>query len=130
MPKTVILDYPVSGNPQHQSEYAGKFLQFTWRKQEYLVFAPFELHRYHNQILGRFLSDNAVAHRWITKGMLEVGDPDLGVTGGGRFRVSLDRKVLELWDTSQAYGRFDENGLLEKIADAGHAWSGFRVKIF
>lgn len=130
MPKTVILDYPVPGHPQDRSEYAGKFLQFTWRGQEYLIFAPFELHRYHNQILGHFLADNAVAHRWVTKQTLDVGDPELAVTGGGRFRVNLNRKVLELYDNSLAYGRFDESRLPDKIANAGHSWNGFRVKIF
>lgn len=108
---------------------AGKFLQLTWRDREYLIFAPFELHRYHNQILGHFLEDNGIAHRWVDVETLEVKDAELRVIGGGRFRLGHTRKTLDLWDDSQVYGRFDKTGLADRIATADHTWSGFEIGI-
>jgi hypothetical protein len=32
--------------------------------QDYLLFAAATEHRYHNQILVRFLSEQAIPHRW------------------------------------------------------------------
>jgi hypothetical protein len=129
MSATVIFVYPAPGREQNLPEIHGKFLQLTWHGQEYLIFAPFGLHRYHNQILGHFLEDHAVPHRWVTKEKLEVDALEPVVVGGGRFRVNTEQETLYLWDDSQVYGRFDERSLLEKIAAAGHDWSGFEVKI-
>ena len=107
----------------------GKFVQLRINGREHLVFAPGEMHRYHNQILARFLKENAVFPRWVTRERLEFDASAVHVIGGGRFRVSTQAKRLELWDNSQAYGRFDERGLAEKLASSRHAWEGFSVKI-
>jgi formylglycine-generating enzyme required for sulfatase activity len=40
-----------------------------------------------------------------------------------------DAETLLLWDNSQAYGRFEESGLPNKIAGAGHFGSGYELKI-
>lgn len=129
MTPTVILFYPAPGQEQNRPEINGKFLQLTWHGQEYLIFAHFELHGYHNQILGHFLEDHAVPHCWVTKETLEVYEPELIVIGGGRFRVDTEHGTLALWDDSQVYGRFDKRGLLDKIATASHEWNGFQVNI-
>ena len=129
MSPITILTYLASGETQRGKEQTGKFLQLIWLGQEYLLFAPFEVHRYHNQVLGHFLQDNAAAHHWGTDEKLEVDDPNVRVIGGGRYRVHQDQETLELWDNSQAYGRFDDSGLAERIAAAGHAWRDFKVKI-
>jgi hypothetical protein len=126
---TRIIDYCGETSGTASAHLEGKFLQLCWRGEEYLVFAPAERHRYHNQILSRFLQDQGIPHRWIGQEKLEVDDPDLVVIGGGRFRASSLRNTLELWDDSHAYGRFREAGLAEGIAAAGHAWSGFELRI-
>ena len=108
----------------------GKFLQLVLHGQHTLLFSPGSRHRYHNQILARFLQDNAVAHRWITEERLDYDTSKLQVLGGGRFRVNRDARTLELWDDSHVYGRFDDHGLAERIARAGHAWSGYAVRIW
>jgi hypothetical protein len=107
----------------------GKFIQLVLDGQEYLVFAPRELHRFHNQILARFLEEQNIPHHWILDQELVIEHPGLAVTGGGKFRVDPRSGTLELWDNSQVYGRFDEQGLAAKIAAAGHAWSGFEIRI-
>lgn len=129
MKETVIVFYQAADEPP-DPESKGKFIQVTLGKREYLVFAPFSLHLYHNQILAQFVRENDIAHRWIRRDCLAVDDPDLQVIGGGRFHVDEQRRVLKLSDNSQAYGRFDERGMADKIAASNHAWSRFKVVIF
>jgi hypothetical protein len=124
-----IIDYCGDAPDGVPQDLEGKFLQLSWRGQEYLVFASGEPHRYHNQILGRFLQERGVPHRWLGPQQLEVDDPGLVVLGGGRFRASGLRRTLELWDDSHAYGRFREVGLAQSLAAAGHRWSGFDLRI-
>ncbi|MGA7800895.1 MAG: hypothetical protein WCC36_08790 [Gammaproteobacteria bacterium] len=123
---TIIVVYQTAPAPPVQE---GKFLQLRLQGREYLVFAPFALFRYHNQLLARFLADRNLPHRWATPQRLVVDAADLDVYGGGRFRADAASGILRLWDNSQAYGRFREPGLAERIAAAGHRWSGFRVVI-
>jgi len=123
MAQTVILSYLAADDGE------GKFIQFTLGDREYLVFAPRELHRFHNQILAHFLADRNLPHRWFGNQALEVKAPDLAVIGGGKFRVSAETKTLELWDNSQVYGRFDARGLAGRIGAADHPWSGYTVRI-
>jgi len=107
----------------------GKFIQLRWQGQEYLVFAPFEIHRYHNQILAHFLQEQGIAHHWEDGKRLAIDDPGIRVIGGGRFHLDPGRHRLELWDDSQAYGRFDEQGLADKLTRAGEPWSGLRLEV-
>ena len=123
MTQTVILSYLAAGDGE------GKFIQFMLSGREYLVFAPRELHRFHNQILAHFLADRNLPHRWSGDQVLEVKAPDLAVIGGGKFRVSAKTKTLELWDNSQVYGRFDARGLAGRIGAADHPWSGYSIRI-
>ena len=129
MKETVIVFYPATAEPQG-FESKGKFIQFTLGEREYLVFAPFSLHGYHNQILAQFIRENDIAHRWFGRETLVIDDPELLVIGGGRYHLDEQRGVLKLSDNSQAYGRFDERGMAEKIAASNHAWSRYKVVIF
>lgn len=129
--RTEIIIFPNQGPdaPPAQSVQTGKFIQLRLDSQEYLVFAPLESHQYHNQILAHFLEKCSIPHRWIDGTKLRVDAPGLAVLGGGRFRADATEKVLELWDNSQAYGRFAEQGLADKIAAADHPWRGFDIRI-
>ena len=128
MTTTEIVNY-ASDAGHEQAETTGKFLQILWRDVEYLLFAPLEVHRYHNQILARFLLDHGIVHRWLSNQEMEFDEPELTVVGGGRFRANTTNHTLVLWDDSQAYGRFDDSRLAERISEPGNAFSGFRVRI-
>ncbi len=123
MSKTVIITYlaPDTGPIE------GKFVQVVLNGHEHLIFASFDLHRYHNQILGQFVEEHGIAHRWIGGITLELGSPVLRVIGGGRFRLDEDR--LRLFGDSQVYGRFDPEGLEQRIGDAEHTWSTRSLEI-
>lgn len=107
----------------------GKFIQLRLRDAEYLVFAPKHLHGFHNQILARFLADRDIEHHWANDQALEFESDSVRVIGGGRFRLDRQARKLELWDSSQAYGRFDERELPQRLRDAGHPWSGYEIAI-
>lgn len=129
MDQTVILIYPAPDGPSRRVEYQGKFVQLIVHGQQYLIFAPTELHHFHNQILAHFLADKNIPHSWKDDQTLEIRSPDITIVGGGKFRVHITDKTLELWDNSQAYGRFDGHELPQKIASTKHPWSGFDVRI-
>lgn len=107
----------------------GKFLQLVWQGDEYLVFAAAAAYRFHNQILARFLAERGIDNRWRDEQTLEFDTQAIDVVGGGRFRMNGYARTLELWDNSQAYGRFAESGLAQRIAAADHAWSSYQVVI-
>ncbi len=107
----------------------GKFLQLIWRGREYILFSARDLHRFHNEILGRFVADHDIEHHWLDNQALQLDAADLTVIGGGRFRSDTAARTLALSDNSQAYGRFDERGLKQKIAGAESPWVGFSITI-
>ena len=124
-----ILTYPDSAVFRNTPHLEGKFLRLSWVKEEHLVLALRELHQYHNQILGQFLSDRGVPHRWAAPDRLEADHPDLWVIRGGRFRIDREAGRLHLWDNSQTYGRFRESGLREGLAAVGPPWSGLQLVV-
>lgn len=107
----------------------GKFLQLTLRGQPHLLFAPTTVHRYHNQLLARFLSEQRIAHYWATPETLVIDSDAVVVHGGGRFRIDLAEQRLTLWDNSQAYGRFDARTITQQLANSGHAWGKLEIHI-
>jgi hypothetical protein len=123
----MILTYPIEydGNPPLE----GKFLQLNLSGRDYLLFAATTECRYHNHILGRFLSEQAIPHHWEGTANLIVEHPELAVTGGGRFRLDPIRKSLHLWDESSVYGRFDPSRLALQLAAAGPPWDRLVVQI-
>jgi hypothetical protein len=124
-----ILTYRLFDTEDWSQDLEGKFLQLTWKGQEYMLFAQRGVHRYHNQVLAHFAESHAIPHRWITPEQLVTDDPELLIGGGGRFRLDPARHTLEVWDNSQAYGRFNENGLMEKLIAAGPPWDSLRLTI-
>lgn len=125
-PTPRILHYRPTGGGQRSQ---GKFLQLYWQGLEHLIFSDATMHGYHNQILARFAAEEGLSCHWVTAEQLELKHPDLEVLGGGRFRLDPLAGTLDLWDNSQAYGRFREQGLAERIAAAGPPWSDLRVSI-
>jgi len=107
----------------------GKFIQFRWRGIDYLVFAIKSEHRFHNQILAHFLEAHGLPHHWRDDETLDLDSDDLTVIGGGRFSYAPENDRLEVWDNSQAYGRFDDMGLAQCIHASAHPWAGAKVII-
>jgi len=125
--RTLILTYP--GVIQESTPLEGKFLQLRWAGRECLLFAAAGEHRYHNQILGRFLSEQGIPHRWEGVENLVVDHPELTVMGGGRFRLDRQTNTLRVWDASSVYGRFDASALSTQLAAADPPWQGLALDV-
>ncbi len=125
--RTLILTYPTEIDDEAPLE--GKFLQLLWAGRTYLLFAAAEENRYHNQVLGRFLSEQGIPHRWEGAENLVVDHPELSIMGGGRFRLDLLTKQLRAWDASSVYGRFDASALSVQLAAADPPWQGLALSI-
>ena len=127
--KLEITEYRPADGSDQPSQSEGKFVQLVLEDCEYLVFAPFSLHGYHNQIVAHFLDDRGISHRWRDPETLDVDTPSVRVIGGGRYRVDAAAQALHLWDNSQVYGRFDSRGLSDKIAASDHEWRGYAISV-
>ena len=127
--RSKIETYPDYTELSGLDEVQGKFVQFEWQGNEYLLFATRDQHRFHNQMLAHFMDDHAIPHRWVDDQTLEIDSDALKIIGGGRFLYRREQNLLELWDNSQAYGRFNESGIKAKIHAANHHWSGANVLV-
>ncbi|MEA3413539.1 MAG: hypothetical protein U9R74_18705 [Pseudomonadota bacterium] len=86
-------------------------------------------HRYHNQLLARFLSEQVIRHHWVDKQNLVVDHPGFVVAGGGRFRLDPARKTLRVWDESSVYGRFDPSRLVAQLSTAEPPWNKLALDV-
>ena len=125
--ETVILTYPAQ--IEDDAPLEGKFLQLRLAGRDCLLFAAVIEHRYHNQILARFLSEQGIPHRWEGAENLVVDHPGLAVTGGGRFRLDPTQHTLHVWDDSSVYGRFDASALSAQLAAADQPWHGLALSV-
>jgi hypothetical protein len=123
---TRVRTYPA---PDAQQVLEGKFLHILCGGAARLLFATPAACRYHNQLLARFLADEGIAHHWSGPEALVYDEHRVKVKGGGRFRLDPVARSLELWDNSQAYGRFDERLVTRYVKEAGPPWSDLLVKI-
>lgn len=129
MPRLYIENYPSLEMLSNAETIEGKFLQFRWQGNEYLLFATRDEHKFHNQMLGHFLSDHKIPHHWQDSEHLEFADTGISVIGGGRFHFTAKPAKLELWDNSMAYGRFDEAGLADRLMASGHLFGSGEIVI-
>ena len=108
---------------------AGKFVQIRDDTTEYLVFAPKEFAPYHADIVERFCSERGLSGHYNSKGKrFEIHDSGWVVAGGGKFEMDRTEKRIRLYDNSMAYGRFDTEGLREKILSLKRM-SDYRVQV-
>lgn len=107
----------------------GKFIQIRNRKTDYLVFSPTEFSPYHTNIVERFCLDRGIAGSCGgERKSFDIHDPDWTIAGGGKFEIDKAKKYVRLYDDSLAYGRFDTEGLKERIGQIDEL-SGYEVRI-
>jgi hypothetical protein len=109
---------------------AGKFVQIrNDAAEEFLVFSPKEVSRYHADIVERFCAERGIpgVYNNVHK-RFDIHDPEWIVVGGGKFERDRKKKQLRLYDDSMAYGKFNGHELKEKILSFS-AFSGYNVRI-
>lgn len=110
-------------------EVSGKFVQIRDSGAEYLVFSPKECAYYHANIVERFFLSRGITGSYNSKGdFYSIDHPDWTVVGGGQWIINRNERELRLLGESQAYGKFDHEGLKERILLLDEM-SGYRVRI-
>ena len=132
--RTVLIDYAEADYPDLASRdvpdrYAGKFVQMRKGATEYLVFSSKAFTRFHADIVERFCSDREIPGVYNSHNKsFEILDPSWVIRGGGKFERDRKSKLLHLYDDSMAYGKFEKNGLKEKILTLA-GFSDYTVRI-
>jgi hypothetical protein len=108
---------------------SGKFVQIRNESTEYLVFSPTEFTKYHANIVERFCLDKGIEGGYDPEGKrYDIPDRAWIVAGGGKYEIDAHKKTIKLYDNSMAYGKFDIQGLREKIRSQPE-FSAFTVRI-
>ena len=95
---------------------SGKFVQIRNGSTEYLVFSPKEFTKYHANIVERFCLDKGIEGGYDSGGKrYDISDSAWNITGGGKYEIDTHKKAINLFDDSMAYGKFEIQGLREKI---------------
>ncbi|MBF0519448.1 MAG: hypothetical protein HQK92_06980 [Nitrospirae bacterium] len=110
-------------------ERTGKFVQLTNETTEFVIFSPKEFTAYHADILVIFCKQQGIAHTHnAADKYLEIVDTGWEIIGGGTWKIEEKGKLLVLWGFSQAYGKFNPEGLKEKLTTVGNL-TGFTIQI-
>ncbi|NIP95283.1 MAG: hypothetical protein GWO24_18285 [Akkermansiaceae bacterium] len=110
-------------------ERRGKFIQVRSGDSEHLVFAPREMCTFHANIAERFFDALGFSGRYNRKrDHFTPRAAGWEIVGGGHWSAEDIKKELELSGTSMAYGRFDPEGLLERLSRI-KALSGYTIHI-
>ncbi|MBF0465003.1 MAG: hypothetical protein HQK88_06645 [Nitrospirae bacterium] len=110
-------------------ERTGKFVQLTNETTEFVVFSPKDYTTYHADILVIFCKQQEIAHTHnAADKYLEIADTGWKIIGGGSWKIDENEKLLVLWGFSQAYGKFNPEGLKEKLATV-NVLTGFTIQI-
>jgi hypothetical protein len=124
-----IKTYPTLEAMRHLNEVRGKFVQISWKGEPWLLFASKDQHQFHNQIVAHFMSEQHLSHHWHSPEVLRFEQLDLEISGGGKFQLNWQDKCLILSANSMVYGRFQEEGLMASLQQAGMPWSEFMIII-
>ncbi len=110
------LYYTIIAKTDAPPVISGKFVQIRNLSTEYLVFSPKEFTKYHANIVERFCLDKGIEGSHDSEGKRYViSDRAWIVAGGGKYEIDRNKKTIKLYDNSMAYGKFDIQGLREKI---------------
>jgi len=119
--KVIFIDYSEKYYQEAAKSAApnrrfGKFVQIRNNDTEYLVFSPKELTPYHADLVERFCAEKGLEGSYNEKNKsFVINETAWGVAGGGKFEIDDNEKFIRIYDDSMAYGRFDSEGLREKI---------------
>ncbi len=120
--KTIVVDYSESYYSKilgivMPEKYSGKFVQIWHEGDEYIVLSPKEFKKYHANIVEIFSKDRGLAGAYDSEQKrFDIFEPEWKIMGGGKFEVDKKERILRLYDDSMAYGRFNDEGLAERLA--------------
>jgi Janus/Ocnus family (Ocnus) len=105
----------------------GKFVQIRNELMEYLVLSPKEFTKYHANIVERFCLDKGLEGYYdADRKRYDIYDQAWIVVGGGKFEIDATQKTIRFYNDSMVYGKFDSQGLTEKVSSFP-PFSGFSI---
>ncbi|HAM52947.1 MAG TPA: hypothetical protein DCP92_20450 [Nitrospiraceae bacterium] len=108
--------YSVVTQAPMPDKHSGKFVQMRHYDTEYLIFSPKELTPYHGDIVERFCRDKGIDGAFEGRQKyFAIHDTSWVIVGGGKFEIDKVKKYVRLYDDSMAYGKFNPDGLKDKI---------------
>lgn len=108
---------------------AGKFVQLTYRGDEYIVLAPKDFAPFHANIVEKFCEESCLSGGYYEDGRIfRIHAPGWVIVGGGKFELDTEGKTLILSDESLIYGKFDTSGLSERLSDMP-SLLGYRIAV-
>lgn len=97
----------------------GKFVQIKGGSDEYVVFAPKGMCKYHSHIVEQFAALRQIATRTNSTGdTIYLVEQNWEIVGGGKMRINSSEKAIEVGGSSKAYGSFDTSRLGKTLASA------------
>ncbi len=113
-----LIDFsPILYRKSVPAARGGKFLQLVEDGEiELLILSPYELSKYHAQILERYCMLNDIEGRFVKKpDYFQVTAADIEIIGGGHWKIDESLRRLVLTGESTMYRRFNPEGLAEKV---------------
>lgn len=125
-----VVDYCDSHFEELPPRRGGKFIQLKDERDEFIVFSPSGHTVYHANIAEEFFRSQNVEGRYNARQDHFTHDDDgWKIVGGGHWSVDEHSGTLELFGTSIAYGRFnDDDELARKLGEA-EKFKGLKVII-
>ena len=98
----------------------GKFVLVSNRDEQFAVFSPGGMSRFHADIVERFLSLRGVTGQYNAKrDHYNCNSSEWEIQGGGHWELDEEKGRLLIFGRSQAYGRVDLDELATRLLDAG-----------
>ncbi len=96
---------------------SGKFVQIRHDDDEYIVFAPKALCKYHAHIVEEFANDPGFDLTIMRNNQGSFFDDiDWRIIGGGKMLIDTGNRILQLGGDSKAYGAFDRSVIVTKLS--------------
>lgn len=121
----VLLKEPIP------AKRSGKFVQIRNNEtdKEFIILSPSKFSIYHADIVEKFCLANGITGRHNRSShYFKISHTSWEVIGGGHWVINSVNRTLDLTGKSQAYGRFDSNGVKENILSLLQM-KGYTVKI-
>jgi len=95
---------------------SGKFVQIRTRDSEYILLSPKEFTPYHADLVRKFCLEKGINGSYdIERKRFDIAGAEWVVAGGGKFEINAMQRYIYFYDDSLAYGKFDSEGLKEKV---------------
>ena len=120
-----IVDYRqvyfvVLNNSHIPPRCKGKFVLISDHDEQFAVFSPQGMSRFHANIVERFLSLRGVTGQYNAKrDHYECNSSDWEIQGGGHWELDEEKGTLRIFGWSQAYGGIDLEEMAACLRDAG-----------